>query len=167
MIRHQNVVKVSERAFAEGIREARWPARLQQLSPGPLMDLLPGRTVILDGGHNPDAAQAMAAYLAGVEQPVHAIIGMMAAKDARQFMAILAPKLASATAVPIDGHDSLSADELVTIAGEHLSDTCSAPDLPSAARQLAEQTEGGGTVLIAGSLYLAGQVLRLNREWPD
>ncbi len=158
MLRHQNVVKVGEDALAKGIRSANWPARLQELSPGPLTELMPGRTVILDGGHNPDAAQAMAAFLT---EPVHAIIGMMAAKDARQFMQILAPHLASVTTVPIAGHDSLSAEELAAIAAKYVPETSTAPDIPSAARSMAE-----GTILIAGSLYLAGHVLKLNREWP-
>ncbi|MDE1468391.1 bifunctional folylpolyglutamate synthase/dihydrofolate synthase [Aurantiacibacter sp. D1-12] len=167
MIRHQNVVEGSEDTFADGIRNASWPARLHELGPGPLTEMLAGRKVILDGGHNPDAARAMAAFLAGAEKPVHAIVGMMAAKDAGQFLEILSPHLASVTGIPIAGHDSLSSEEIAKLAGEHVSEATSAPDMTSAAALLAERTEASGTLLIAGSLYLAGQVLKLNREWPD
>ena len=62
MLRHQSQVEVAPEAMAQGIRTARWPARLQKLGPGPLTALVSGRTVWLDGGHNVDAGLAIAAY---------------------------------------------------------------------------------------------------------
>ncbi|MGQ4827545.1 hypothetical protein ACQ10I_15225, partial [Enterococcus faecalis] len=67
MLRHQSDVSVSGEAMARGIVAARWPARLQMLGAGPLTALAPGRTVWLDGGHNPDAGAAIARHLA--DQP--------------------------------------------------------------------------------------------------
>jgi len=163
MLRHQDVVRVSDEALVAGIRTASWPARLQWLSPGPLTLLLPERKFLLDGGHNPDAAKALAAFLAGLDGPVDAIIGMMASKDARAFLAIIAPHMRSVTAVPIAGHDAVTPDALAAMAGEHVATCHTAPDVPSAVERLGGDN---GTVLIAGSLYLAGDVLRLNREWP-
>ena len=90
MLRHQDTVTVSAAAMAQGIRETRWPARLQRLGEGPLTELLPDKEFLLDGGHNPDAAVAIARYLERhALKPVDAVIGMMAAKDARRFLAIL------------------------------------------------------------------------------
>ncbi len=166
MLRHQQVVPVSAAAMAQGIRTAQWPARLQLLGPGPVTETAPQRAFILDGGHNPDAAEALARYLSGADQPIDALIGMMALKDARRFLAILAPHLASVTAVPIEGNDHLPLDVLEALAKEAgVPQTSSAPDLATALENLPPRD--GGTVLIAGSLYLAGKVLAANREIPD
>ena len=63
MLRHQDVVKVSPEAMAEGILKSRWPGRMQLLGSGPLTALVPGRKVWLDGGHNPDAGTALRSFL--------------------------------------------------------------------------------------------------------
>lgn len=165
MLRHQDTVPVSAVAMAQGIRATSWPARLQKLGAGPLTELLRERTFLLDGGHNPDAANALALYLEDkADKPIEAVIGMMAAKDARRFLSIIAPQLASLTAVPIPGNDCLAPDVLADLAREAgVADVATAEDVPSALYQLGD----GGTVLICGSLYLAGKVLELNRELPD
>ena len=165
MLRHQEAVPVSDAALAQGIQAARWPARLQTLKRGPLTELLPGRHVVLDGGHNPQAADALATYLATSRNgPVDVIIGMMAAKDAQAFMAIIAPYVARLVAVPIAGNDCVAPDALAAMARDAgVTDAHTATDLESAARALG----GEGTVLICGSLYLAGKVLSANREYPD
>ncbi|HEU4651093.1 MAG TPA: bifunctional folylpolyglutamate synthase/dihydrofolate synthase, partial [Croceibacterium sp.] len=76
MLRHQDRVAISPEAMAEGIRTARWPARLQRLGPGPLTALAPNREVWLDGGHNADAGIAIGRHFAG--QRLHLVIGMLA-----------------------------------------------------------------------------------------
>ena len=76
MLRHQDRVTVSPIAMAEGIRWARWPARLQLLGAGPLTALAAGRAVWLDGGHNADAGLAIGRHFAG--QRLHLVIGMLA-----------------------------------------------------------------------------------------
>ena len=166
MLRHQDDVPVSATAMAKGICAARWPARLQTLSPGPVTEAASDRPVLLDGGHNPDAAKALAGYLTDVDGPIDAIMGMMLAKDARQFVAIVAPHLASLVAVPIAGSEHVDTGELARIAADAgIAQSGSAPDLLSALQNLPGRE--GGTVLICGSLYLAGKVLSANREYPD
>jgi dihydrofolate synthase/folylpolyglutamate synthase len=159
MLYSQAEVKVSPRAMARGISAARWPARLQLLSPGPLTALAPGRKVWLDGGHNPDAGAVIARHFAQ-ERPLHLIIGMLANKDPAAIVAPLAGRLASLTVVPIPGHEAHPAQ---AFAGEAGLPVRAADDLASALRGL----DGAGDVLIAGSLYLAGDVLRLNDEVPE
>ncbi len=166
MLRHQDAICVSPEAMTKGIRSARWPARLQWLAAGPVTEAAKDRTVLLDGGHNPDAAEAIARYLEELEHPVDAVIGMMGTKDAVRFLEILAPHLASVTAVPIAGHDHVPLEELERIVqAAGVAATSTAPDLLTALENL--PSRDGGTVLIAGSLYLAGKVLSANREFPD
>ena len=169
MIRHQDAVTVSPAAMAEGIRSAIWPARLQVLADGPLTALLPGARFLLDGGHNPDAALAMAKFLEmQADKPVHAIVGMLSAKDARTTLRTIAPHLASLTAIPIEGSEYHPLDSLAEMAGDAgVASVHTAGSLEEALTALGEREETPGTVLIAGSLYLAGQVLEANGEIPD
>jgi dihydrofolate synthase / folylpolyglutamate synthase len=159
MLRHQDRVKVSAEAIAAGIRAARWPARLQLLGDGPLTALVPGRRVWLDGGHNADAGLAIARHFAAAP-PFHLIIGMLANKDPAAIVAPLESKLLSVSVVPAPGHDAHTPEDfaahstLPVRSFGNVSEALSA--LPKA-----------GDVLIAGSLYLAGEVLRLNQEFPD
>jgi dihydrofolate synthase/folylpolyglutamate synthase len=169
MLRHQDIVEVSPEAMAEGIRSAIWPARLQVLADGPLTRMIPEAMVLLDGGHNPDAALAMAKFLdTKAEKPVDAIVGMLSAKDARTTLTTIAPHLASLTAIPIEGSEYHPLEELAGIARDAgVAETYSAGSLEEALRAIAGRHKKGGTVLIAGSLYLAGNVLRANGEVPD
>jgi len=171
IVRHQSAVAVSPEAMAQGIRAAFWPARLQVLGPGPITGLLPEKRFLLDGGHNPDAAAALAKFLGAkylgetAHGPVDVVIGMLAAKDARRFLAVLAPHIASLTAIPIPGSDHVPTDVLASLAAEAgVTRSSHAPDLVSALEAL---PDGAGTVLICGSLYLAGKVLAANRDYPD
>ena len=169
MIRHQDAVTVSQAAMAEGIVQTNWPARLQRLGDGPLTRMVPGHEVILDGGHNPDAALAMAKYLAkDAPGPTRAIVGMLSAKDARTTLKTIAPQLQSLIAIPIEGSESHPPADLAAIAkaaGVRFTDT--APSLAAALEKMHAEPLDGGTVLICGSLYLAGKVLALNEELPD
>ncbi len=169
MLRHQDIVEVSPEAMAEGIRSAIWPARLQVLADGPLTRMLPEALVLLDGGHNPDAAVAMAKFLdAQAEKPVDAIVGMLSAKDARTTLTTIAPHLASLTAIPIDGSEYHPLEDLAGIAKDAgVAQTLTANSLEEALQAIAARHKKGGTVLIAGSLYLAGNVLKANGEVPD
>ena len=152
MIRHQSALAVSEAAIRTGLLSAKWPARLQRLSTGPLIG---DREVWLDGGHNPTAGAALAQHFTG--QRFHLIIGMLANKDPAALTAPLAANAASISAVPVPTHDWHPAEMFG--AG-----SVAFPDVPAA---LAALPNDGLPVLIAGSLYLAGEVLRLNGELPD
>ncbi len=165
MIRHQSTVLVPEAALAAGIEWARWPARLHLLNPGPVTALLPAQTPCwLDGGHNHDAGRALKEFFRKIDRPIHLVIGMLASKQPHALLMALQFQLASVTVVPVPGHASHPPEAFGFI-----------PELPPI-RSAACVSEGlrGLTVapaqeavLIAGSLYLAGDVLRLNQELPD
>jgi dihydrofolate synthase/folylpolyglutamate synthase len=137
--------------FRAGLATARWPARLQNLAAGPLAN---HRDVMVDGAHNTDAAEALAAHLA--TDPRHLVLGMLANKDADGIVALLKPHMLSLTFVPVPNHDSHDPTTLAAHWGGH-----AAPSLDEALAPLPSP------ILIAGSLYLAGEALRANRELPD
>ena len=155
MLRHQDRVTVSPIAMAEGIRWARWPARLQLLGAGPLTALAAGRAVWLDGGHNADAGLAIGRHFAG--QRLHLVIGMLANRYPQAIIDPLEGRLASVTAVPSEGSEAHGAEAYEGRANW-------APDVAAALRGLPDDRL---PVLIAGSLYLAGKVLAANGEIPD
>lgn len=152
MLRHQTIVPVSENAIRIGLGAASWPARLQRLSAGPLTG---NREVWLDGGHNPSAGVALAAYFVG--QRFHLVIGMIAGKDPSALIEPLSSSIESISAVPVPTHDWYPAEAFGP-------DAKAFADVPAA---LAALPDDGLPVLIAGSLYLAGEVLHLNRQLPD
>jgi dihydrofolate synthase / folylpolyglutamate synthase len=159
LLRHQSQVTVSPEAMAEGIRAARWPARLQLLGGGPLTALAAGRKVWLDGGHNVDAGLAIARHFANAE-PFHLITGMLASKDPAAIIVPLEGRLLTLTVVPAPGHEAHRPEDFTAHTRLPVRPF---PDVASALAALPPE----GDVLIAGSLYLAGEVLRLNGELPD
>jgi dihydrofolate synthase/folylpolyglutamate synthase len=151
-------------AIAAGLRTAKWPARLQRLVVGPLVDLLPaGSALWLDGGHNPGAAQALAESLKDRDpRPWHLIVGMLKTKDQRGFLAPLAPLARSIRTVPVPDEpaswDFLGAADWLRGSGATATPEASV-DAALTALAAAQQPF---RVLICGSLYLAGHVLRDN-----
>ncbi len=157
MLRHQDAVTIPPEAMAQGIRAARWPARLQLLGQGPLTALVPGRKVWLDGGHNPDAGAVIARHFAG--QPLHLVTGMLANKNPSAIVSPLADQLLSISVVPAPGHDAHQPEDFAPFTSLPIR---SFTGVGAALGELPPE----GDVLIAGSLYLAGEVLRLNEEVP-
>jgi len=166
MLRHQDRMTLRDHAFTVAMADTQWPARMQRLTSGPFVDLVKPAQLWLDGGHNPNAAEAIAAtFLRGPS--VDIIIGMLANKDAAEFLRIIAPVARSVTAVPTPGHDCHAPDDLAAMAqSAGVGMTATAPDVESALRQLGARGDVR-RVAILGSLYLAGVVLRENGPLPD
>ena len=150
----------TDEAIARGVASAFWPGRMQRLGTGPLAALLPDGTEIwLDGAHNVDAGLALARQFADEPRRVHLITGMLSNKDPAAIIAPLADRLASLTAVPVPGHEHHGAEAFGPEAKAAASVVDTLRDLDvDPAREI---------VLIAGSLYLAGEVLSANLQFPD
>jgi dihydrofolate synthase / folylpolyglutamate synthase len=149
---------VANDAIARGIASAEWPARLQRLT-GRLASLLPaGWELWLDGGHNPGAGEALATHLASwCDRPIHLVVGMKQAKDSAEFLRPLIPLAASLWAVAEpDQHSALPVEAIVAASG---SVARPGPLVTDALRQLV-RGDAPARVLICGSLYLAGEVLK-------
>jgi dihydrofolate synthase/folylpolyglutamate synthase len=142
---------------ATGIARAEWPARLQLLR-GRLAALLPPDWELwLDGGHNPGAGIALAEQLrAWADRPLHLVIGMKQTKDAGEFLRPLLPLATSVWAVAEPGqHDARPVEAIVEASGGAARP---GPHVADALRALPR--DGCARVLICGSLYLAGEVLK-------
>lgn len=155
-----------EAACEAALTNAVWPARMQRLKAGPLVDLAEaaGSELWLDGGHNPAAAAAVVESLSRLPpRPTHMICGMLNTKDTGGFMRPLAGVAQSLHAVSIPGISAtLTAEETVAHARAAGLDAEPAEDVASALRAILSRSPGA-RVLICGSLYLAGVVLQSNR----
>jgi len=153
-------------AVRNGFRNIEWPARAQRLVEGPLARLLPvGWELWLDGGHNEGAGRVIADLIdeRWRDAPLHIICGMLTTKAAVDYLRHLSSRAASFTAVPIANDMAYKPDELAAAARRAGFD---APDIAGSPEHALRAIIAGGKarsrVLICGSLYLAGEVLRDN-----
>ncbi|GAB4371567.1 MAG: folylpolyglutamate synthase/dihydrofolate synthase family protein [Kiloniellaceae bacterium] len=157
-------------AIAAGVATASWPARLQRLTKGPLVEMLPeGWELWLDGGHNPAAGEALAATLADrsrldwSDRPLDLIYGMLDTKVAAGYLEALAPFAHALKAVRIPGEQaSLSAEAAAGHATAAGIDAAPVASVLDGVKAIIAQAERPGRILICGSLYLAGHVLSEN-----
>ena len=145
------------------VTRAVWPARMQRLRTGPLVEAAPAVELWLDGGHNPAGGAALAATLAGMPaRPTHLICGMLNTKDVAGYLRALVPHAASLHAVSIEGEAAtLPATTTRDVARSVGIEATEAGSVLEALRDVVAR-DGEARVLICGSLYLAGQVLREN-----
>jgi dihydrofolate synthase/folylpolyglutamate synthase len=153
-------------AVRRGLTEARWPARLQRLRHGPLVDALPAGTELwLDGGHNPAAGEALAQMAESWrDRPLGLVVGMLDSKDSTAFLTWLAPHAKALRTVALPGEHAFIAP--ATLAGQAsaagMTDSAPADSVTEAVAALARSLVAPSRILICGSLYLAGAVLAEN-----
>jgi dihydrofolate synthase / folylpolyglutamate synthase len=150
-------------AALAAVTAAYWPARMQRLTHGALADLAAPAELWLDGGHNPAAGLAIAATLrAQGTRPTHLICGMLNTKDIAGFLRPLADVAASLTAVSIPGEAAtIPADATARYAADVGLPASTANSVRDALTAITAATPQA-RILICGSLYLAGHVLREN-----
>lgn len=150
-------------ACEAAVTKAYWPARMERLTKGALVDLAAPAELWLDGGHNPAAGRALAATMQGLPpRPTHLICGMLNTKDIGGYLAPLAEVAETLHAVSIPG-------ELNTVPA---ADTAAAATKIGLSAQVAANVQSAiadivasapnARILICGSLYLAGHVMREN-----
>lgn len=154
---------VDEAACEAAVTQAYWPARMQRLKTGPLVDAAPDAEIWLDGGHNVAAGAALAAVLKTMPtRPTHLICGMLNTKDVSGYMHPLAEQAFGLTAVSIPGEiNTLPAATTAQAAQSVGLPATTADNVLDALNRIIADTPHA-RVLICGSLYLAGAVLREN-----
>ena len=172
-LRHAKRGWGDDAAVEKGLGTVEWPARLQRLHQGPLVDSAPrGAEVWLDGGHNPHGAEAVSRAIADLEEhgerPLYLICGMLSNKDALGYLRAFSGLARHVVTVAIPGEaNSMGAGALYDVARKAGLDAAPAEDLEDAMLQVMAWTRLGDSdvpprILICGSLYLAGKVLAEN-----
>lgn len=168
MLRHQTAIDVPASALRAAMGWVEWPARMQHLHEGALVDRLPrGSELWLDGGHNPAAGRVIGDFLrthSSAGRPIHIVLGMLENKDAAGFLSALGVLHAHVWTVPISGHAHHDPARLVKAAKMAGFDASEGGDVGQAIASIARDARGDSPpmVLIAGSLYLAGRALQAN-----
>jgi len=172
MLRAQTALAIPDAALRAGMGWAEWPARLQRLERGALVNRLPsGSEAWLDGGHNPAAGRVIADAFRGhplAERPFYIVLGMLDTKDAAGFLKPFAGRATAVYAVPVAGHDSHAPELLVQRAKDTGLPGVAAASVADALAAIAKGADRSRppVVLITGSLHLAGEVLAANGQVP-
>ncbi|MEO0920316.1 MAG: folylpolyglutamate synthase/dihydrofolate synthase family protein [Pseudomonadota bacterium] len=168
--------KLNADMLEKGLQSAQWPARLQRLTSGDLVELAPsGSEIWLDGGHNPDAASACAEFMAGREamdgRPLFLIAAMLNTKDAVGYFTPFEGLVRHVFTVPIVSSEAgiLPADlaESALEAGISAEEFASAYEVLDMLGRNWDDSEPSPRILICGSLYLAGEILSENGTPPN
>jgi dihydrofolate synthase/folylpolyglutamate synthase len=166
-------VKLPAAAIEAGLANVDWPARMQRLRSGPLVEAAPeGSDIWLDGGHNPAAGAAIATAFAEIHdrdpRPLVLIAGMLTTKDPAGFFRPFAGLARHAMTVPVP--DSQAGFEPETLAKFAMDADVPARPFANVRAALAALRTGLADqpprILICGSLYLAGSVLKENGPLP-
>ncbi len=155
---------LSSEAIANGLRQIEWPARLQRLTRGALVEMMPpGWELWLDGGHNPGAGVVLADAVAGWrDRPLYLVVGMLNTKDAAGFLGPLAPYAEVLAGVTIPGEQNpLQAETIAAVARSVGINAMTAASVDAALTDF-KTASSAGRVLICGSLHFAGTVLKEN-----
>jgi len=172
-------MQIPDEAIEKGLGTVSWPARMQNLSSGILADIVSksGGELWLDGGHNPHAARAVANVMADLEaknpRPLILITGILANKDIGGFLDAYEGLASAVIAVSIPGHTALAPETLIELAQKRGLIGQAANTITDAvehaismgealSREAKDQAITPPRILICGSLYLAGEVLKLN-----
>jgi dihydrofolate synthase/folylpolyglutamate synthase len=160
-LRAWNPPWLTDDAIRAGVARAEWPARMQRLT-GRLAALLPtGWELWLDGGHNAGAGVVIGEHLgqAFADRPVHVLVGMKGGKQSTEFLAPIVPRATTLWAVREPGqHLAMPVEAIVAASGGAARE---GGTVEQALRALPKDSPPA-RVLICGSLYLAGEVLKLD-----
>jgi dihydrofolate synthase/folylpolyglutamate synthase len=166
-------LEIPEQAYSKGLSQVEWPGRLQLLRRGALLSLCPpGTELWIDGGHNPNAGDAISHVFQIAQKrnprPFFLIAGMLNTKDPRGYFEAFADLPAQAYTVEINSSDAgISSDELAKLATGYGYPVTSAGQIKAALQQISDlNLSEHPRILIGGSLYLAGDALDQNGTPP-
>ncbi len=160
----ESTFPVDGAALARGLQGIEWPARLQRLTRGPLVDgLPPGTELWLDGGHNQAGGEVLAQHAkTWRDRPLHLVFGMLTTHDARGFLQALARDAVDVGTVAIPGEANSRTAEDTAAAARAAGLSAQSYSSVADAVAAAAARPGPSRILICGSLYLAGTVLAEN-----
>ncbi|BAT61723.1 folylpolyglutamate synthase [Variibacter gotjawalensis] len=165
--------RIPTEAYEKGVAAAEWPARMQRIASGKLTEIIPpGAELWLDGGHNAAGGRIIAAALADIEErvsrPLVLVVGMLSTKDIDGFLQHFSGLARRLIAVPIPDSEKAVLPEQIVEAARRVGIAAEAKFSLTEALDRAAQlkTTPPPRILITGSLYLAGDVLRQNETLP-
>jgi dihydrofolate synthase/folylpolyglutamate synthase len=160
-LRNINKFNISDESIKTGIKKINITGRLEEISNGKLKKLAKKNKILLDGSHNPLGAKALYKYLAGLNCKIHMILGMMKNKNHEEYVIVFDGKLESLTTINIPNQkNSINRYDLKKKIGKFNLKLYTKKNVQDAISSL--KLNKDDIIIITGSLYLAGEVLKLN-----
>lgn len=163
----QSAFPTSASALNQGMTSVQWPARLQKLSRGPMLDGLGEEDEIwVDGGHNADAARVIADMIrawnqASPKRVTHLVFGTLNTRDPKEYLGVFRNIVGQVRTVTIPGEaNSISAQDAADAGAQVGASAVASASVADAVKEITATSAGPNNILICGSLYLAGTVLR-------
>jgi dihydrofolate synthase / folylpolyglutamate synthase len=145
--------KISDGAIERGMAKTRWLGRLQPVN-------WRNRQILVDGAHNPAAAEGLRQYVNHFSQPILWVMGMLSTKDHGEIFSALLRPGESLYLVPVPDHSSADPEKLAELARSLCADLAEVrtfPDLGEALEKAIELSDR--PIVLCGSLYLVGHFL--------
>ena len=152
-------LKIKDEQIISGVKKAYNSGRLEEIKSGKLKELLKNNTLILDSSHNPGGSKALNEFLQTLNCKKHVIIGMMENKDHEKFFSYF-KDISSLTVVDIPNQINAISGIKLKEKLKNISSLNYKESIEQAIKSL--RLERNDIVLITGSIYLAGEVLRIN-----
>ena len=152
-------LKIKDEQIISGVKKAYNSGRLEEIKSGKLKELLKNNTLILDSSHNPGGSKALNEFLQTLNCKKHVIIGMMENKDHEKFLSYF-KEFSSLTVVDIPNQINAISGVKLKEKFKNISNLNYKESIEQAIKSL--RLERNDIVLITGSIYLAGEVLRIN-----
>jgi dihydrofolate synthase/folylpolyglutamate synthase len=148
-------VGVPGKAIARGVRETRWPGRLQVVSGAP--------EFLFDVAHNPDGAWALRAALSHMypERRLVVLFGAMRDKAVAEMASILFPLASVVVATHAENPRAASPEEIAQAAARTGAEMVLESRIPEALEKARALAGSDGVVVVTGSIYLVGEAMRL------
>ena len=147
----------------DGVHETFWPARMQQIDNGKLKEIVGKNYELwLDGGHNSHASEMLLDNLKKWEKDnLFLIFGMINGKEPKEFLTKIFPLIKSLQVIPIKKHQFIGSKEIQQIFKDEYGIIRPEKTIQNAIKYITNNFTGG-KIVICGSLYLAGDVLKSN-----
>jgi dihydrofolate synthase/folylpolyglutamate synthase len=146
--------------LVEAVEKTRWEGRLELVSRKP--------PVILDGAHNPEGAASLAAYISDVlREPVVLVFDAMKDKDIRRIADILFPLAREVILTQVPMPRAASPEEMLFLCRKHKGKITLVPDVGKAFRRALNEAGYRTPVIVAGSLFLVGEVKKVLKSGPS
>ena len=160
-LRNLHTIKITEENIKNGITKIKSSARLQEIIKGKIKNLAKNNKILVDGSHNPLGAKVLSKYLSNLNCKKHIILGMMKNKDHEKYISFFKEVLESLTIIDIPNQEnSINREDLKNKIIKIGLNPKSKKSVQEAITSL--ELNEDDIIIITGSLYLAGEVLKLN-----
>ena len=157
----RKIFNVKDNHIKKGITKIELKARLQEIKSGKLKELIGQNRLIIDGGHNLGAARAISNWIKQQKKETHLICGMLKDKDVEGFVGCFIEVVNSITLIDIPNQESaITKEEFKNKINKLGKQIYLANSIEESIKSISKYKDSIG--IVAGSLYLCGEVLNLN-----